>query len=280
MEAIEPERRTLFAKEVAATGGIRSASVLRAFASVPRERFLPPGPWIIEAIDGMYYQSQSGDASHVLHAVGVALDVERKLNNANPARIGRSLEAAEFRPGDTVLHVGAGMGYFSAIIAELVGRDGRVVAAEIDDRLVHSARDNLAAWPNVEVVGDALSCFLPPVDVVFASAGSSIIPRRWVDALRPGGRMVLPITGSTNIGLSYVIRKTDDPIWLTAQPKELVRFYPCIGTRDQQAVAAVDAAIADPRGLSVKSLRLDGHDREAGCWLHGRGWCLTRAEKA
>lgn len=271
------EQRALFSNEVAALGGIRSPSVLRAFATVPRERFLPPGPWIIEAIDGVYYVTEGNDVSHVLHAVGVALDADRRLNSANPAKIGRALEAADFRPGDTVLHVGAGLGYFSAIIAELVGRDGRVIAAEIDEKFASSARANLAPWSNVDVVGDALTCPLPPIDVVFVSAGTATIPRRWVETLRPGGRMILPLTGSLNGGFLFVIRKTSDSAWLSARPKEFVYFYPCLGAHESAAAAAMDAAIADTRGPSAKSLRLDEHEREAECWLHGDGWCFTLA---
>ncbi|MTJ81329.1 MAG: hypothetical protein F8N37_09950 [Telmatospirillum sp.] len=279
MTTATKEQRDRFAEEIGAACGIKSKPILHAFATVPRESFLPPGPWVIEAIDGMYYTSQNDDVSHVLHAVGVALDINRALNNANPARIGRALEAASFLPGDTVLHVGAGTGYFSAIIAELIGPRGLLIAAEIDEQLARSARFNLAPWPNIHVVGDALTCPLPPLDVVFASAGSPVVPRRWIDALRPGGRMVLPITGSMNIGISYVIWKTDQSMWLTAQPKELVRFYPCIGTRDLPSMLAMDAAFADPRGLAVKSLRLDAHDREETCWLHGHDWCLTLATR-
>lgn len=272
------ERRRLFSREIMAAVGIRSPALLHAFATVPRERYLPPGPWIVEAIDGAYYATQDNDVSHILHAVGVALDAKRELNTANPARVGRSLEAAEFRPGDEVLHVGAGMGYFSAIIAELVGPTGRVTAAEIDEQLASKARSNLASRPNVEIIGDALTHPLPSVDVVFASAGSAIIPRPWVDALRPGGRMVLPLTGSKNIGVSLVVKKTNDNSRLAAQHREFVRYYPCIGTRDAGAIDAVDAALSDPRGPFVKSLRLDPHPPDGQCWLHGEGWCLSMAE--
>lgn len=274
------EQRARFSTEVAALGGIRSPSVLRAFATVPRERFLPPGPWMIETISGVYYATEDDDVSHVLHAVGVALDANRRLNNANPAKIGRTLEMADFRPGNTVLHVGAGFGYFSAIMAELVGRDGHVIAAEIEKDFALSARSNLAPWPNVEVVGDALTCLLPPIDVVFVSAGTSSVPRHWIDALRPGGRMILPLTGSLDGGFLFVIEKAAGATWLKARPREFIYFYPCLGAHGPEAATAVDAAIADSRGPSVKSLRLDTHEREPECWLHGHGWCLTLADKA
>jgi protein-L-isoaspartate(D-aspartate) O-methyltransferase len=47
--------------------------------------------------------------------------------------------------GDHVVHVGAGTGYYSAILAEMVGRTGRVTAIEIDPLLAARAKENLAA---------------------------------------------------------------------------------------------------------------------------------------
>lgn len=275
MAFIRQEERTHFANELAALGGVSSSAVLRAFSTVPREKLLPPGPWIVEAIDGSYYATVDDDPSRILHAVGVAIDADRRLNSANPATVGRTLEAAEIRSGETVFHVGAGLGYFSAIIAELVGPTGRVIAAEIDPHLAKCAQANLAPWKNVEVVGDGLTCRLPPVDVVFASAGVAVVPRQWVEALRTGGRMILPMTGSIDGGLLFAFKKRPLSSWLMAGPKAFVRFYPCAGARDPSAVAAMDAAIADPRAPQVKSLRFDGHEREAACWLHGDDWCLT-----
>ncbi len=170
------------------------------FPLSPRECLLPPGPWIIEAADGSYYATENDDVAHILHAVGVAIDAGRALNNANPAKVGRMLEAAAIKDGDRVLHVGAGLGYFSAVIAEMIGPSGWVIAAEIDPVLRERARTNLVAWPNVTVVGDALECTLPPLDVVFSSAGAACLPLRWIEALAPGGRMILPLTGSLDGG--------------------------------------------------------------------------------
>ena len=55
--------------------------------------------------------------------------------------------------GDHVIHVGAGQGYYSAILAEIVGPTGRVTAIEIDPDLAMKARRNLASdWPQATVV--------------------------------------------------------------------------------------------------------------------------------
>src|SRR5579859_3611353 len=150
-------RHQLYAEEIAALTGARSPALLRALATVRREDFLPPGPWLIESLDGIYYRSEDADPRHVLHGVGVAIDPERMLNNANPVKFATQMQLAEPKPGETVFHVGAGLGYFSALFAEMVGPSGRVIAAEIDPVLVEQARANLAPWKQVEVIGDALA---------------------------------------------------------------------------------------------------------------------------
>jgi protein-L-isoaspartate(D-aspartate) O-methyltransferase len=267
--------RAAYVAELAAHGGLRSAALLKAFATVPRERLLPPGPWIVEAADGSFYATEDDNISHILHAVGVAIDTKRDLISANPAKIGRMLEAARIAPGETVLHVGAGLGYFSAVMAELVGPEGRVIAAEIDPGLASRARANLAAWRTVTLIADSLACSLPPVDVVFVSAGTPAIPRQWVDALRPGGRMVLPMTGALDSGFLFHFEKATSPIWLSAWVQSFVRFYPCHGLRDPLDVAALSKAMADSRGPAVRALRLDRHEPNSHCWLHREAWCLT-----
>lgn len=277
MRIVYDRLREIYASEVAVYGGVKSEALLRAYAAVPRERMLPQGPWTVEALDGSYYVTDDADASRILHAVGVSIDPKRQLNSGNPAEVGRMLEEAHIEPGETVFHVGAGLGYFSAIMAELVEASGRVIAAEIDPVLAWRCRGNLAPWPQVEVVGDGLACSLPPVDVIFASAGIASIPASWLEALRPGGRMIFPVTGSLNGGFIFRVEKGVSSVWLSAKPLNFVRFYPCFGAREPADVAAVDQAIADPKGSHVRSLRLDVHAPQPECWLHSDGWCLSTA---
>ena len=257
---------------------MRDPRILRAFEAVPREDFLPPGPWSIEGVDGGYFQSPDDDPGHVLHAVGVVLSRagEVPLHCANPAAVARSLAATSIVEGDRILHVGAGLGYFSAIIAELAGSSGQVVAAEIDPNLAAQARRNLAPWPQVSVVGDALT--LPPqsYDVIFSSAGMASIPPLWLELLPAGARMNLPLTGSNGAGFSFSFRRKGGGGPISAKMESLVRFYPCLGLRKAGDVAALDLALAGGQAPFVTALRLDSHDQGQACWLHGDGWCLSR----
>jgi protein-L-isoaspartate(D-aspartate) O-methyltransferase len=79
-------------------------------------------------------------------------------------------------PGEHVLHLGCGTGYYTAIIAELVGSTGRVTAVEIDLTLAQKTRAALADWPQVKVIqADGAHTSFEPVDAIVASA-AQIIP--------------------------------------------------------------------------------------------------------
>ena len=263
-----------YAEEISALSGTSSPVLHRALAAVRREDFLPPGPWLIEALNGIYYLSEDADPRHVLHGVGVAMDPARTLNNANPVRFAEQMKAVDPQPGETVFHAGAGMGYFSAVLAEMVGPTGRVLAAEIDDGLREQARANLAAWPRVEVIGDAVAATLPPIDILYCSAGLGTLPLAWLSAMKVGGRMVMPMTDANEYGLLFLFRRIAEEGAWSAKMLSFTRYYPCLGTRETGDLAALSAALATPP-TQVASLRLDRHDKDGSCWLHGEGWCLS-----
>jgi protein-L-isoaspartate(D-aspartate) O-methyltransferase len=115
---IGDDQRARFAEELAALCGLRSEALLQAFRTVPREDFLPPGPWMIEGMDGACFPSLDDAPARILHAVGVVLSRsgQQPLHCANPAPVAKALQNTALHSGDRVLHVGAGLGYFSAIL--------------------------------------------------------------------------------------------------------------------------------------------------------------------
>ena len=57
------------------------------------------------------------------------------------------------------MHIGTGTGYYTAIMACLVGPSGKVTGIELDASLAARARENLSSYPNVLIVnGDARRC--------------------------------------------------------------------------------------------------------------------------
>ena len=119
-----------------------------------REDFLGPGPWQILRLSELgrgYEQTPDDDPRHLYDNVLVALDAGRNLNNGEPAALLRWLDELALAPGERVLHVGCGVGYYTAIAAAAVPA-GSVVGVELDPRLAELARRNLARTPNATVV--------------------------------------------------------------------------------------------------------------------------------
>src|SRR6266545_1607092 len=118
-------RRRFFAEEIEAVAKLRTAALVEAFAAVPRERFLPPGPWMVLA-DTDYGASFSpaatratadADPARVYHNIAVAIDPARRLFNGQPGTLGTWIDLLDLKPGKRVLHIGSGLGYFTAVMA-------------------------------------------------------------------------------------------------------------------------------------------------------------------
>ena len=97
-------------------------------------------------------------------------------------------------PTDTVLEVGTGLGYQTAVLAELASR---VYSVELIEELAAQARHRLyrLGHRNAEVrIGNGCTGWPEhaPFDKVIVTAAPELIPRALIDQLKPGGRMVLP----------------------------------------------------------------------------------------
>lgn len=289
-------RRQFFAEELEAVCRLRSPQLVMAFAVVPREQFLGPGPWIVLAENPYMAAATSfggtglglretpdADPGRVYHNIAVAIDPARQLFNGQPGTLAVWLDTLDLAPGARVLHVGAGLGYYTAIIAQAVGESGRVVAFEIDDALAAGAARNLASLPWVDArCGDSSQVVGETFDAIVVNAGVTHPLDAWLDALAPGGRMLLPITaampamGSTlGKGLVFLLTRTDDSIG--ARVMTMVAVYSAIGLRDERLNADLGKAMMGGPATwqAVKRLRRDAHDREASCWLHAATCCFS-----
>src|SRR5437867_11096749 len=169
---------------------------------VPRERFLRPGPWTVLADSDFTMGAGArtrltpdADPGRVYHNIAVAIDPARQLFNGQPGTLAVWLDTLNLAPGARVLHVGAGLGYYTAIIAQAVGPSGRVVAFEVDPALAVGAARNLASLPWVDArCGDSSQIAGETFDAIMVNAGVTHPLDGWLDALPPGGRMILPIT--------------------------------------------------------------------------------------
>ena len=91
--------------------------------TVPREAFLGPGPWTVIAGNGKI-TTPSADPVHIYQNVLVALDADKGINNGEPFLHAMWIGKIAPKPGEAVTHVGAGTGYYTALLARLVSPGG------------------------------------------------------------------------------------------------------------------------------------------------------------
>src|SRR5262249_15613318 len=124
--------RRAYAKQILAQVQVDNSPLEQAFAEVHREDFLGPGPWVIPRWLGEYVPTPSPDPVYLYIDSVVQVSAERHLNNGQPSGHARWIASASIKSGEHVVHVGAGTGYYTAIMACLVGPSGKVTAIEVD----------------------------------------------------------------------------------------------------------------------------------------------------
>jgi protein-L-isoaspartate(D-aspartate) O-methyltransferase len=274
--------RRWFAEDVRLRGPVRhNMGIIDAFAAVPRERFMGPGPWSIRPdIRPDEIVTTPDDAPHWLwHDVLVAIDLTRGLNNGLPSFWAHNLDHLDLRRGERVLQVGAGTGYYTAILAEIVGPDGHVVAVEHDAGLAARAKINAAPWSQVEVVaGDGRTHDPGMVDAVVVFAGSTHPAPLWLDRLAEGGRLMMPLTGANWWG--FILRAVRCGDAFEADSIGGVGIFPCVGGRDDASADRLQKALEGlrPRQVPIRALHRGAPAPETDAvWYHGPGFWLERS---
>ncbi|MDE2162809.1 MAG: methyltransferase domain-containing protein [Alphaproteobacteria bacterium] len=269
------QRRDFYATLVTAKAGTRDEAIRSSFASIDRARFLGPGPWKVFTSLG-YIETPSDDPAFIYQDVAVALAPERTINNGEPSLHARCIAALAPKAGESVLHVGAGTGYYTAILANLVGPRGSVAGYEIEADLAERARENLADVPQVSIrQRSAIDPDLPPSDIIYANAGATHPPAEWLAALKPAGRLLFPLSGSQGAGVMLLVTRGQDAGY-AARIVMGAAFVPCIGATDDAEAKAVTAALMRGGHGAVRSL-VRNDEPDASAWVSGSGWWLSTA---
>ncbi|MGD2081549.1 MAG: protein-L-isoaspartate(D-aspartate) O-methyltransferase [Chromatiales bacterium] len=193
--------------------GIASHDVLEALRVVPRHIFVD------EALASRAYEN-------------TALPIGHGQTISQPYIVGRMTELLlEAGPLDTVLEIGTGSGYQTAVLAQLVRR---VYTVERIDALIRLARQRFRALGlrNIRPMHSDGRLGLPqyaPFDGILAAAAPEGIPRGLVEQLKPGGRMVLPIGMRDE---QVLVRVTRIGAGYDREILERVSFVPLIGGLD------------------------------------------------
>jgi protein-L-isoaspartate(D-aspartate) O-methyltransferase len=276
--------RRFYADEIRVVASLRSTALVDALAAVPRERFLDPGPWTVRGeadVQTAPRRTRDADPREVHHNVAVAIDAGRQLFNGAPGVVAAAIDALQVAPGRHVLHVGTGLGYYTAIIGHCVGSAGRVTGIEIDPQLADRARANLSDLPQVAVHrGDGRSVPDGPFDGILISAGVTHPPAAWLDALAPGGRLVVPLTasigsmGPISKGLLILISRDSAGAGWTARVLTFVAIYSAVNLRDDAVNATLGKALSKNPFPRLGPVRRDAHTTSEACWLHTEECCI------
>jgi protein-L-isoaspartate(D-aspartate) O-methyltransferase len=190
-------------------------AVMAAMAKVPRHRFVP----FLQ--DAFAYENRP-------------LPIGEGQTISQPYIVALMTDLLDPKPGDSVLEVGTGSGYQAAVLAELVAK---VTTIEIVEPLARRAMQVLGelGYRNLDVrIGDGYGGFpaAAPFDAIIVTAAPAAIPQPLVDQLKPGGRMVIPVGGSSQVQQLLVVEKQSDGRTTTKRTLP-VRFVPL--TRDRGA---------------------------------------------
>ena len=169
------EREAMVERQIESRG-ITDPKILEAFRAVPREAFI---------------SEEYADLAYGDHP----LPIEAGQTISQPYIVALMIKAAEIKPGDKVLEVGAGSGYAAAVISRIAGK---VVAIERQRELVKIAQQRIArlGYDNVKIVEGDGTRGCPeeaPFDAILAAASGSHLPPQWVEQLAEGGRIVMPV---------------------------------------------------------------------------------------
>ena len=187
-----------------------STEVLEAMNRVKRHLFVPP-----ELRDQAY-----GD---------YPLPIGGGQTISAPHMVAMMCDYLKLERGDKVLEIGAGSGYHAAVIAELIGTEGRVYTIERLPLLVDFSTRNLrdAGYKNVVVVSGDGTLGLPehaPFDKICVTCAAPSVPPPLLEQLKTRGRMVIPI--GRYIQELYLVEKKNG---IEKQSKCEVAFVPLIG---------------------------------------------------
>ncbi|HEY4813096.1 MAG TPA: hypothetical protein VIH58_00390 [Chthoniobacterales bacterium] len=259
--------------------------MITAFATVPRERFVGEGPWTIIPPGRTARRTPDSDPCRLYDNVLVSLDENRNINNGEPRLWAVLFDLLEIGTGASVAHVGSGTGYYSAILAELVGPSGKVTAIEVDPDFALQTWENLAPWPQAKTVaGNGLTDVPADVDFIVVSAGLTFVPVAWLDALGEGGKLLLPLTvthgwsdASEHAGRCvgrFLVVERQHGRWL-ARFATPVAIIDCSQGRDPDSEERLRSAFLGGDSDQVRSLRRFPDLPDDSCWLEGEGWWLS-----
>jgi protein-L-isoaspartate(D-aspartate) O-methyltransferase len=272
-ESDAAEYRRFYAQYITLRAGTANARLLQAFANTPREPFAGTRPWQVPTAEG-YVAAPPDDPYFLYQDVVIALDAAKSIHCGKPSLHAKLLARLAVPEGSTILHLGAGSGYYTAILAELTGPKGRVIAYEIEPGLAARAAGSLAAKPWVEIIAtSATTAALPDADLIYVNTGVFEPAPNWIAALNPGGRLLFPLQSPAREGAMVLATR---PPAGGAWPLEFITqagVALSTGTHDAETGQRLLAAFRS--GRKPLALRFDAVIPDE-CWFAGEHSWISR----
>ena len=191
--------------------GIQDERVLTAMLKVPRHEFVA-APYRDHAYDDN------------------PLPIGEGQTISQPYIVGLMLELLRLSPDHTVLEIGTGSGYQTALLAELAAHvdsiERQLALAANADAILRTL-----GYTNVTVHSGDGSLGLPdraPFDAIIVSAAAPELPAILFTQLKEGGRLVAPVGPSDSQQLLLVTKEKGSPVIVESVP---CRFVPLIGAQ-------------------------------------------------
>lgn len=159
---------------------LKTEKIISAFRKVLREQFLPE----------QYRQFSDENAP---------VPIGSDQTNSQPLTVAIMLEMLAPKEGEMILDIGSGSGWTSALLAEIVGDEGKVAAVEIIPELYEIGRKNIerSGYANrIDCLAGSWEQHVkgPGVyNAILVSAVAPTVPAELKVALKDGGRLVIPI---------------------------------------------------------------------------------------
>ena len=166
-------------------GWLKTPRIIEAFQKIKRVDFLP-------------------EDMKDLAELNEALPIGYGQTISQPLVVAFMLEQLTPEEGEKILDVGSGSGWTSALLGEIVGPEGKVIAIDIVPELVEFGEKNVAKYDFIKsgiaefICADGSKGYQKeaPFDKILASASAAKLPSAWQEQLKTGGRIVTPIGSS------------------------------------------------------------------------------------
>lgn len=263
------DHRDYFVDDLRALSGLEESEalirVLDAFYKVSREDFAGKGPWKLRSpLTGFNAViTPDDDPRRLYNSALIVLDEEKGINIGSPALWANVLARANIKPDASILQVGTGTGYYTAILSEIADQ-GHVLGLDVESGSTEKAKQSFKGNSRIEIrLGNAAKDLKDtdgPFDFIISFAGVTHPADIWLDKLTKNGRLLLPITGTQGWGAMVLIENGTKIMNATTLGR--VGFYPCDGARSEQKARQIDEMWKDYSRLDGWGLKLIRTDNE------------------